>query len=146
MNRIPGVPRRVHGAVAERVRVSGPPSSLLVITPPLSSDRRIAHLVVKGEIDLATVDALRARLSVALAAQPASLTLDVSGVTFCGVCGIAVFVETAEACADASAKFFLSGCSKQLRRCLKILDVDGVCGNGGNGIGPVLSGGHAPVR
>ncbi|MBP2473234.1 anti-anti-sigma factor [Crossiella equi] len=61
------------------------------------STRRTEHgaavLSATGEIDLLTVDSLRAELDSVLAETPALLVLDLGGVSFLASCGLAALVE-----------------------------------------------------
>jgi anti-anti-sigma factor len=74
-------------------------------------------VTVSGEIDIATVDRIRSAVAESLREPlPASLTIDLSGVTFCDCCGIEALEWAHGRALRAQARFSLVGASTRLRR------------------------------
>lgn len=74
-------------------------------------------LTLAGEMDIATGDRIRAAVGESLREpRPRSLTVDLSGVTFCDCCGIEVLEWAHGRALRAQASFRLDGASTRLRR------------------------------
>lgn len=82
----PGLPRPGGGGTTGLL----PPGRLATSSAPRGN--RIL-VTVRGELDLASGDALRDRLAEALAASGGGLTLDLSGLGFCDCAGLNVLLE-----------------------------------------------------
>ncbi|MDQ3784672.1 MAG: STAS domain-containing protein [Actinomycetota bacterium] len=57
-----------------------------------------AKLMCVGELDVATTDSLRHALEEAIAAAPASLVIDCTGLSFISIDGLHLLLDTAERC------------------------------------------------
>lgn len=119
-------PRRNASTEAGNYGVEGSGKRLAIVRQPDGESSNILFHIA-GEIDLDTVAGLRDQLARVLDAGATSLKLDVTGITFCGACGIGLCIEMAEACARAGGTLTLHGCSPHLRRCLDILGVTNLC-------------------
>lgn len=80
-------------------------------------------LDIDGEIDLATVDHLRAELDRALAASP-TVIVDLDGVTFLGVAGVRVFLGAATALNGSGPLRFVN--AQRLEWLLGLIGLDAV--------------------
>ncbi|MDI6100351.1 STAS domain-containing protein [Actinoplanes sp. NEAU-A12] len=91
----------------------------------ISTDRRsekVVHVVVSGEIDMETVDAVRRAVTEALRTTGVEdVLVDMAGVTFCDSSGIAVFDETYQTAAEQGVRFRLFGVRPGVRRVLEIV-------------------------
>ena len=92
------------------VSVGGPPTEVTV------------H--VSGEIDLFTEPALTRCLTEQLRTGPglSSLVVDLSSVTFVGARGLSALLEVASIATRHDVAFRVVGCSRQVLRCLDIID------------------------
>jgi anti-anti-sigma factor len=76
-----------------------------------------AVLALAGEIDIATTDRIRAAVAESLREpRPTSLTVDLSGVTFCDCCGIEALEWALGRALRSRTRFRLHGASTRLRR------------------------------
>ncbi len=57
-----------------------------------------AKIMCAGELDIATTDSLRRALEQALAAAPASLVIDCTGLSFISIDGLHLLLDTVERC------------------------------------------------
>ncbi|MBA3629050.1 MAG: STAS domain-containing protein [Actinobacteria bacterium] len=57
-----------------------------------------AKLMCVGELDVATTDSLRRALEETIAAAPASLVIDCTGLSFISIDGLHLLLDTAERC------------------------------------------------
>ncbi|MCO1581474.1 STAS domain-containing protein [Crossiella sp. SN42] len=73
-------------------------------------------LTAVGEVDLLTVDSLRAALDEQLATAPKLLVLDLSGVSFLASCGLAALVEFERAATANSVKLRLVSTARSVTR------------------------------
>lgn len=74
-------------------------------------------LTLAGEIDIATTDRIRTVVAQSLREpRPDSLTVDLSGVTFCDCCGIEALEWALDRALRAQTRFGLNGASTRLRR------------------------------
>ena len=71
---------------------------------------------VGGEVDLASVQVLRAALSAALGRGPEHVVVDLAEVRFCSVAGLAVLVETGITAAGQGTGYAIGGASRQADR------------------------------
>lgn len=76
---------------------------------------------VRGDVDIATVGVVEDAVRVALRSRPAHLVLDLVGVTFCGVRGMALVITTAAAAAELGVAFSVCGASAQAVRLWPLL-------------------------
>jgi anti-anti-sigma factor len=92
------------------VSVGGPPTEVTV------------H--VSGEIDLFTEPALTCCLTEQLQTTPdlSSLVVDLSSVTFVGARGLSALLSVAHNATCRGIAFRVAGCSRQVLRCLDIID------------------------
>ena len=72
-------------------------------------------VVVHGDVDLATVDALRAELRGALE-RSGTVVLDLREVSFMDTQGLAVVIETQQAAADQGARFVVTRAPDRVHR------------------------------
>jgi anti-sigma B factor antagonist len=96
--------------------------------PDFSVTRRPAGdavvVVPEGEIDLATIDQLRAEIDAA--AEEASLVvIDLRAVTFIDSAGIRLIIEGTRALADAGGEFAVVRGSGEVRRIFGLVGLDG---------------------
>lgn len=105
-------------AAREPVRVP-PQASLSVLRRPA---RTIARL--EGELDIATVPALRERLLGVLSPGPRLLIIDLYGVSFCDVAGLAVLVGTQRRATARGIVVRLVAPRPQLAKLLRITGLD----------------------
>jgi anti-sigma B factor antagonist len=93
----------------------------------LRVDRRLAGPAVvlraMGEIDMSTAPVLAEEFELALAARPALVVIDLSGITFFGSAGIAALLDAREQCADAGGSLRLVATSRPVLRSLEIAGV-----------------------
>ena len=84
-----------------------------------------AAVVVTGDLDLATVPGLRARLEAALARRPACVQVDLSGCTFLDCSAVDLLVAVRDAARRDGVVLVLVRPSRPVRRLLGLLDLDG---------------------
>lgn len=84
-----------------------------------------AVVTLRGELDLATGDALRARLAevTGTAPPPARLVLDVAGLAFVDAAGIAVLLGAQRALARTGGTVSLRSPSRLVRRVVRVLQL-----------------------
>lgn len=74
-------------------------------------------LTLSGEIDIATTDRIRSVVAESLREpRPSSLTVDLTGVTFCDCCGIEALEWALGRALRSRTRFQLRGASTRLRR------------------------------
>jgi anti-sigma B factor antagonist len=88
-------------------------------TTVVASDDSVT-VIVRGEIDLAVVHDLAGALRDALDRGLPSLTVDVSGVTFCDSSGLGQFVHAAQECATRGVGFRIVGAAPIVRRVFEV--------------------------
>ena len=86
--------------------------------------RSPAAVVVSGELDLATVPSLRARLDAALLRRPACLQVDLSGCTFLDCSAIDCLLAVRDAAHRDGGVLVLVRPSRPVRRLLTLLGLD----------------------
>jgi anti-anti-sigma factor len=81
------------------------------------------HVVLRGELDLATVDVAREQVMVLAHASTQDVVLDVAGVAFISVAGARLLADAAHACREEGRALRLRGASGQLLRILAVCDL-----------------------
>ncbi|NEM08433.1 STAS domain-containing protein [Geodermatophilus normandii] len=94
----------------------------LLDTRRLRADDGVVRLVVRGEVDLSTVDALEAAVSGAWRPRPAVVVVDLTRVTFCCVAGAGVLIAARSAAAAQGVEVRLLTRQGTLRRVLHLVD------------------------
>lgn len=82
------------------------------------------EIVLRGELDLATVPVLERSLDDAEASRPALLMLDLSELTFIDGAGLSTLLEAARRAARARRRLCVSHASDPIRRLLELSAVD----------------------
>ena len=77
-------------------------------------------MAVRGEIDVATSDDLRARLDAAMDGADGILLIDLSGVEFIDSSGIRVLLQAHERCVASQVEFVVRDPSRSVLRVLEI--------------------------
>lgn len=80
---------------------------------------QVGHATIRGEVDLSTVPAVTATVMAAIDDSPDRVTVDLSQVTFFGVCGVSSLLKAKEAARNRGTGFLLSGCSAAVLRTLE---------------------------
>jgi anti-anti-sigma factor len=78
-------------------------------------------LRVSGEIDLHSVELVGAEFAKALIRSPSHLVVDLAAVSFCGLGGYALLVDTYRAATTAGINFALSGLTRHQDRVAALL-------------------------
>jgi anti-sigma B factor antagonist len=107
------------------------------------SDPPSATVVLSGEIDVATAPAIRRFLMAAISGGDVHLAVDMSGVTFIGAAGIGVLVAAANRAREAGGGLSLLVPSRQVRRLLDVLHLDGILPAAQRSGGPFVAGSSA---
>ena len=107
------------------------------------SDPPSATVVLDGEIDIATAPAIRRLLMAAISGGDVHLAVDMSGVTFLGAAGIGVLVDAANRAREAGGGLSLLAPSRQVRRLLDVLHLDGILPAAQRPVGPFVAGSAA---
>ena len=81
------------------------------------------HLVLRGELDLATLDVAREQVMVLVHAATGDVVLDVNGVPFVSVAGARLLADAAHACREEGRELRVRGASPQLLRILVVCDL-----------------------
>jgi anti-sigma B factor antagonist len=98
--------------------MSAPDSSALLLTATTAEPRPgTLRVTVAGEIDMATCPRLDAELDRAVTAAPERLVVDLLGVGFCGVTGVASLGRLRNRCAERGIDLALKP-SRVVRRAL----------------------------
>ncbi|MGN9908663.1 STAS domain-containing protein [Phytohabitans sp. LJ34] len=97
--------------------LGGAPSGLLVSAVHLGDGVR---LVVAGEVDVVSAGQFRQYLSGALDLRPASLTVDLGGVTFLDSTGLSALVYAHQRAGDEGIHFRVADPQPQVRRLLEV--------------------------
>jgi anti-sigma B factor antagonist len=90
-----------------RVSVAEPREGVLVLTPT-------------GEIDISTAGVLRRATREAVDAEPRSVVVDLSGLTFCGSTGLVTLIDAREHADRRGVGFGTAGGRRIIRRVLEI--------------------------
>jgi anti-sigma B factor antagonist len=104
------------------------------------SDPPSATVVLNGEIDVATAPAIRRFLMAAISGGDVHMAVDMSGVTFIGAAGIGVLVAAANRAREAGGGLSLLAPSRQVRRLLDVLHLDGILPTAQRSGGPFVVG------
>jgi len=91
------------------------------LTSLASAAGRITVLWVAGEVDLFTLPVLRAALADGLDRRHGSLIVDLSQLTFCGLCGLTSLERAARIAAEQGVWYAVSGCPASLERIWSLL-------------------------
>jgi anti-sigma B factor antagonist len=107
-------------------RQNGPPEPVERPLRSVAASSAEVIVYVVGEIDICTEPALRRCLAAQL--EPArhltSLVVDLSSVTFIGVCGFAALLTAATDAQHRDVTFCLAACSPRVLRLLAVIDPD----------------------
>ena len=107
------------------------------------SDPPSATAVLDGEIDIATVPAIRRFLMAAISGGDVHLAVDMSGVTFIDAAGIGVLVAAANRAREAGGGLSLLAPSWQVRRLVDVFHLDAILPAAQRSAGPVVAGSAA---
>ena len=77
-------------------------------------------LVVRGEVDLATVEAMRGKLTAALE-HADKVVLDLREVTFMDTQGLAVVIEAQQSAADSGTRFVIVRAPEHVHRLFEMI-------------------------
>jgi anti-sigma B factor antagonist len=88
------------------------------IVTTLDHDARTATVALHGEIDVLTVDRVRAALAGALAAEPQELTVDLSELRFIDSTGLGALIAGFQRARDAGVSFRLAHPTPAVRQIL----------------------------
>ncbi len=91
---------------------------------PGAPDVRV--VTVRGDLDLATVEPVRARLLHALDAQPDQLVVDLNECGFIDASALGMLLDAHRTCARRGARLTLAGCSTRVQRLLSLTGLRGV--------------------
>ena len=90
----------------------------------IASSERETVVVIVGEVDLATADALDLALAQAMEGRPARLAVDVSGVSFLDSTGIRCFVLAVRKGSEIGCKVVVRNPTAAILRVFEICGVD----------------------
>jgi anti-sigma B factor antagonist len=79
-----------------------------------------------GELDLVTVDALRALLAEAAAEDPVKVVVDITDVPFVDVLSLSSILAAADAMREREAPLIVVGASQSVRRLFEVLNAEDV--------------------
>jgi anti-sigma B factor antagonist len=79
-----------------------------------------------GELDLVTVDALRALLAEASADGPAKVVVDITQVPFIDVLSLSTILAAADSLRESGAALLVVGASQSVRRLFEVLNAQDV--------------------
>jgi anti-sigma B factor antagonist len=88
------------------------------IVTSLDHDERTATVALRGEIDVLTVDQVRATLAEALALHPHDLVVDLSELTFIDSTGLGALIGGFQRARDAGIRFRLARPTPPVRQIL----------------------------
>ncbi|MDQ1697645.1 MAG: hypothetical protein QOJ03_2998 [Frankiaceae bacterium] len=86
----------------------------------------VTHVALHGELDLVTVEKLRALLREACAGVPERLVVDLSDVPFVDVLSLSAVLATADALRERGATLTVTGASTAIRRICALLNAEDV--------------------
>lgn len=107
-----------------------PPVTVVSFAPteaprsPSAPELRV--VTVRGDLDLATVEPVRARLEHALDARPDQLVVDLSGCGFIDATALGMLLEAHRCCVRRGARLTLAGCTPRVERLLSLTGLRGV--------------------
>jgi anti-anti-sigma factor len=82
------------------------------------------HVVLRGELDLATLDMAREHVMVLVHAATGDVVLDLGETQFVSVAGVRLLADAALACRQEGRELRLRGVSQQLLRILTVCGLD----------------------
>ena len=88
------------------------------IVTSLDHDDRTATVTLRGEVDILTVDQVRAALSEALAARPLEIVVDLSDLRFIDSTGLGALIFGFQRARDAGVRFRLAHPTRAVRQIL----------------------------
>lgn len=83
-------------------------------------------VAVRGDLDLATVEPVRARIEHALQARPDQLVVDLTDCGFIDATALGMLLDAHRSCARRGARLTLAGCSARVERLLSLTGLRGV--------------------
>jgi anti-anti-sigma factor len=86
----------------------------------------VTTVVLHGELDLVTVEALRGLLEEAVAGDPSRLVIDITDVPFVDVLSLSTILATADAVRDRGGVALVRGATAAVRRVCSLLNADDV--------------------
>jgi anti-anti-sigma factor len=86
----------------------------------------VTVLRLHGDLDLVTVEALRAMLARAGAARPREVVVDLSDVPFVDVLSLSAILAAADGLRDRDARLTVVGASRPVRRICALLNAEDV--------------------
>ena len=86
----------------------------------------VTTVVLHGELDLVTVEALRGLLEKAVEHEPSRLVIDIADVPFVDVLSLSTILATADAVRDRGGVAFVRGATPAVRRVCALLNADDV--------------------
>src|SRR4051794_36610851 len=92
----------------------------LLVQPSMTTVR------LHGELDLVTVEALRALLAEAAADAPAKVVVDITDVPFVDVLSMSTILAAADSQRDRDAALVVIGASQSVRRLFEVLNAQDV--------------------
>jgi anti-anti-sigma factor len=84
------------------------------------------RVILHGELDLLTVEPLRALLADACVAKPAHVVVDLSDVPFVDVVSLSTILAAADSQRERQASLVVAGASAAVRRVCALLNADDV--------------------
>jgi len=86
----------------------------------------VTTVVLHGELDLVTVEALRSLLDDAVVHDPSRLVIDITDVPFVDVLSLSTILATADAVRDRGGVALVRGATAAVRRVCALLNADDV--------------------
>jgi anti-sigma B factor antagonist len=86
----------------------------------------VTTVVLHGELDLVTVEALRSLLDEAVVEDPSRLVIDIADVPFVDVLSLSTILATADAVRDRGGVAMVRGATAAVRRVCHLLNADDV--------------------
>ena len=86
----------------------------------------VTTVVLHGELDLVTVEALRSLLDDAVVNDPSRLVIDITDVPFVDVLSLSTILATADAVRDRGGVALVRGATAAVRRVCALLNADDV--------------------
>jgi anti-anti-sigma factor len=102
----------------------GPVQVLAGASLPVLSRAACTIAVLEGDLDIATTPALRRRLFSVLGPGVRLLIIDLSGVSFCGVAGLAVLIGTQRRARGRGITVRLAAPRPQMAKLLRVTGLD----------------------
>ena len=86
----------------------------------------VTTVVLHGELDLVTVEALRSLMDEAVQHEPTRLVIDISDVPFVDVLSLSTILAAADSVRDRGGTAFVRGATVAVRRICALLNADDV--------------------